>query len=61
MKIVINKETCIGCGTCAAICPDVFEIGSDGKAGVKAADFAGKEALISQAKDACAVQAITVE
>lgn len=61
MKITINKETCIGCGTCAAICLDVFEIGADGKAQVKSGDFTGKEALISQAKDACAVQAITIE
>ena len=31
MKVSVNKETCIGCGVCACICPDVFEMGDDGK------------------------------
>lgn len=28
-KIVVNKDLCIGCGACAACCPDVFEVGDD--------------------------------
>jgi len=31
-KVQINKEDCIGCGSCAAVCPSNFEIGEDGKA-----------------------------
>lgn len=31
MKIKVEKENCIGCGTCAALCPDCFELGDDGK------------------------------
>ena len=30
MKVKVNKDACIGCGACAAICPDVFEIDDDG-------------------------------
>ncbi|MDI6717460.1 MAG: ferredoxin [Patescibacteria group bacterium] len=26
MKIVHQKEKCVGCGACASICPDFFEI-----------------------------------
>lgn len=26
VKITIDQEKCIGCGTCAAMCPDVFKI-----------------------------------
>ncbi len=57
----VNQETCIGCGTCAAVAVDVFKMNDAGKAEVIAGDFAGKEDLINQAKDACPVQAITVE
>ncbi|NIQ06100.1 MAG: ferredoxin [Candidatus Korarchaeota archaeon] len=32
MKVVVDEETCIGCGTCVGLCPEVFELGSDGKA-----------------------------
>ena len=31
-KIELDKEKCIGCGTCAAVCPGNFEIKEDGKA-----------------------------
>ena len=33
--IKIDKEKCIGCGMCAGICGEVFEIGDDIKAQVK--------------------------
>ncbi len=30
-KIVINEELCVGCGACASLCPEVFELQDDGK------------------------------
>ena len=32
MKFEVKKDTCIGCGACAAICEEIFEIGDDGYA-----------------------------
>ena len=29
MKLRVDKDICIGCGACGAICPDVFEIDDD--------------------------------
>lgn len=30
MKVIVDKDLCIGCGACQAICRDVFEIKDDG-------------------------------
>ena len=32
MKLQVNKDLCIGCGACQAVCPNVFEIVDDGLA-----------------------------
>ncbi len=35
MKVKVNKEACIGCGACAAICDEFFEINDDGLSQIK--------------------------
>ena len=32
MKANVDKNTCIGCGACTSICPEVFSIEDDGLA-----------------------------
>lgn len=32
-QISVNKKSCIGCGSCSSICPEIFEM-KDGKAHV---------------------------
>lgn len=62
MKPKVNKELCIGCGTCPSICPEVFEMGMEGKAHVKELDnYAEYEEKIKKAVNACPVQAISIE
>lgn len=59
MKIKIDKTKCIGCGTCVAICPEVFELTDEGKAKVKIQEFKGlKVQEVQEAVDSCPVVAI---
>ena len=60
-KIKIDKEKCIGCGTCAVIAPDHFEIGEDGKAQAKKEAEENEMEAIKSAVDGCPVQAISLE
>ncbi len=57
MKIVIDKNLCIGCGTCVAIAPKSFKIDKDGKAEVIKPPQ-DNEAAIKEAIDSCPVAAI---
>ncbi|MEK7540896.1 MAG: ferredoxin [Patescibacteria group bacterium] len=34
-KIVLQREKCIGCGSCEVVCPKYFELTDDGKAHIK--------------------------
>jgi ferredoxin len=34
MKVFIDREECIGCGVCEALCPEVFKLLDDGKSGI---------------------------
>jgi ferredoxin len=38
-KVCVNKNACIGCGSCQAIAPTVFEINGEGVSEVKKEDF----------------------
>lgn len=34
--IKVNQDQCIGCGLCVGLCPEVFQINTEGKAEVVA-------------------------
>ena len=62
MKVIVDKNTCIGCGACAAIAPDIFEMGDDTKAEAKKADVSGdEEAKAKDGSESCPVNAIKLE
>jgi len=58
-KISVDQEKCIGCGSCAAICPKSFEM-VDGKAHAKKADVK-KITCEKEAADSCPVDAISIK
>ena len=63
-SVKINKEKCLGCGLCESMCPEVFELRSDGKSYVKNPNGCKNEKESCNCKDvaaACPVQAITYE
>ncbi len=37
VKVIFEEEKCIGCGSCSALCPKFWEMGTQGKACLKKA------------------------
>jgi ferredoxin len=60
MKSVIVEDTCIACGTCVAICPEVFMLPGDIAAVIERADLSLDDAIL-EAAEACPVGAIRYE
>ncbi|MBV1817892.1 ferredoxin [Anaerosalibacter bizertensis] len=62
MKAQVDKDTCIGCGLCPSICPEVFEMDDDGKAVAYNEDvLEGLSDSAKEAEESCPVAAIIVE
>lgn len=58
----INQEICIGCGSCVALCPKIFQLNNDGKAEVLAMEsYDDFEECSQDAANSCPVQAILIE
>jgi len=55
--VSVDKETCIGCGACASVCENVFEL-KDSKAVVKKGQEKSKTPCVKEAIDGCPVSAI---
>ena len=70
-KVILNKEECIGCGACAAVLEDFFEIGDDRKSTIRGGktdgdivtlDVSDKDLeKLKEALDVCPVGALKVE
>jgi len=62
MNVKVSQEKCIGCGSCQAICNEVFDIQDDGLAHVINDNI--DESLFEDVKDAasnCPTDAIDVD
>jgi len=64
-KVIHQRDKCIGCGTCVAVCADFWEMGQDGKASLKGAKDNVLEiqdpGCNKEAVSACPIQIITIE
>ncbi len=61
MKAVINEDLCIGCESCAEICPDVFDMQDEVAVCRFKEDIPGAfEDSCREAADSCAVGAIEI-
>ncbi len=62
MKAKVNKDACIGCGSCTVIASDVFEIDEDGLAVADESKITeeNKEEVVD-ACESCPTSAIEVE
>jgi len=56
--VKVNQDECIGCGSCAAVCEEVFEM-RDAKAHVKKGQNSSKAECVKAAAENCPSKAIT--
>jgi ferredoxin len=69
VKVIHERDKCIGCGACAAICPKFWEMKDDGKSYLKGSKKKGniyelevKDAGCNkEAADTCPVECIHVK
>ena len=62
MRIVIRKESCIGCELCVNLCPEVFmKWGLQMRSVFEVPEPTGRLALIEQAVEECPVRAISIQ
>lgn len=60
MKVAVDHTKCVGCGQCAQICPQVFELQNGASAVLVPVVPQECEDLCRDAADRCPVGAITV-
>jgi len=69
-KIIQQRDKCIGCGTCVAVCPAFWHMAEDGKSMLKdSKDVGGQKFALDiddpgcnkEAASSCPVQIISVE
>lgn len=60
MKKLHIEPGCVSCGSCAAICPQVFNV-NKGASVIPGADIEKNADLIKEAADMCPVQVIIFE
>jgi ferredoxin len=58
MKVFIDEEECIGCGSCVELCPEVFLMNEDKEKAEVILPERGPSECIEEAMEACPVSCI---
>lgn len=70
VKVILDRDVCIGCGSCQALCPKYWEMADDAKVNLLGSKKLEGEkyelevedpACNQQAVEACPVQCIRIE
>ena len=61
MKATVDAATCIGCGLCTNICPEVFEMNGDIAIVIVEVVPPNASASCKEAADSCPVTAIKIQ
>jgi len=61
MRAFVDQDQCIGCGLCAGIAPEVFQMNAADKAAVVADTTAENRGAVAEAIEGCPVGAIREE
>ncbi len=59
--ITVDKNKCIGCGSCYAMYPELFAADTDGKSKVISSDYEAHSYLKEEITAICPVGAITIK
>lgn len=60
-KVVLDEECCIGCGSCAELCPEVFEMDEEAELAHLILPEGGDEACVEEAIASCPTECISWE
>lgn len=62
MKAIVDQDTCISCGLCTSVCPEVFSFDDSDKAVAIDGDVPSEyEDTCKEARDSCPVDAIDIK
>lgn len=59
-KPIVDRQKCIGCGSCMVIAPEAFELDNQNISAVKETWRDASDEKLLQAVESCPVQAITI-
>jgi ferredoxin len=57
VKIIHDRDACIGCGACVAVCPANWEMGNDGKSSLKGAKKSSSQFVLEAKESGCNLSA----